>query len=78
MLIKNMLDNRATGWEKSKKQNESGPMKVEDLRRQVEAKLRAEEELRMTAEREEQSYLGDGGQRDRRDGRGQKGGQYDR
>ena len=33
MLIKNMIENRASGWEKSKKQNESGPMKVEDLRK---------------------------------------------
>ena len=60
MLIKNMIDNRATGWEKSKKQNESGPMKVEDLRRHLESKLREEAEVRAAAEREEMSYLGGG------------------
>lgn len=42
MLIKNMTDNRASGWERTKKQNESGPMKVEDLRRETERKLREE------------------------------------
>jgi hypothetical protein len=57
MLIKNMLENRASGWEKSKKQNESGPMKVDDLRKQITAKLMAEEEIRFAAEKEEQNYL---------------------
>ena len=57
MLIKNMLDNRESGWEKSKKQNESGPMKVDDLRRQLELKQREEEAIRIAAEREEYSYL---------------------
>lgn len=40
-----MLDNRESGWEKSKKANE-GPKKVEDLRRELEEKLQKEEELR--------------------------------
>jgi hypothetical protein len=30
LLIKNMLDNREKGWEKTKKMNESGPKKVEE------------------------------------------------
>lgn len=61
MLIKNMLENRETGWERTKKQNEAGPMKVEDLRRETERKLREEAEIRMQAEMEEQSYLQGGG-----------------
>jgi hypothetical protein len=36
MLIKNMMENRQKGWEKTKKQDESGPMKVEDLRKKIE------------------------------------------
>lgn len=46
MLLRNMLDNRNSGWEKSKKANESGPKKVEDLRRELEEKLIKEEEIR--------------------------------
>ena len=38
MLILNMLDNRASDWEKTKQQNESGPMKVEELRKAIEKK----------------------------------------
>lgn len=41
-----MLDNRKSGWEKSKKEKEGGPKKVEDLRRELEEKARKEEELR--------------------------------
>ena len=37
-----MLSNRESGWEKTKKQNEAGPMKVDDLRRVLEAKARLE------------------------------------
>lgn len=47
MLVKNMLDNRKSGWEKSKKQNEKGPKKVEDLRRELEEQQRREEEARL-------------------------------
>lgn len=57
MLLRNMLDNRNSGWEKSKKANESGPKKVDELRRELEEQLRKEEELRQAAEYEEQSYL---------------------
>lgn len=39
LLIRNMLDNREGGWEKSKKANESGPKKVADLRSEMEAKV---------------------------------------
>lgn len=53
LLIKNMIDNRSSGWEKTKKMNESGPKKVEDLRRELEAKAREEEEQRMIAEQDE-------------------------
>jgi hypothetical protein len=35
-----MLDNRRSGWEKSKKASEAGPKKVEDLRKELEAKAR--------------------------------------
>jgi hypothetical protein len=63
MLIKNMLDNRANGWEKTKKQDESGPMKVDELREKLEKKLREEMAERDRAEQEEQSYLGGGGSR---------------
>ena len=60
MIIKNLLENRASGWEKTHKQNESGPKKVDDLRKELEEKARKEEELRKIAEEEERSYL-DGG-----------------
>lgn len=43
MLLRNMLDNRKSGWEKSKKANESGPKKVEELRRELEEQARIEE-----------------------------------
>jgi len=56
LLIKNMVDNRASNWEKTRKINDSGPKKVEDLRRELEEKARKEEELRLTSEREEQYY----------------------
>jgi hypothetical protein len=46
MLIKNMIENRQSGWEKSKRQNEGGPMKVEELRKQIESKLKEEADLR--------------------------------
>ena len=79
-----MLDNRASGWAKTKKQNESGPKKLEELRQELEAKAREEEMLRLQAEAEEYSYSEYGGQRgygdkrrdDRRDDRrgGDRGG----
>jgi hypothetical protein len=50
MLIKNMLDNRAKGWEKTKKQDESGPMKVNELHEKLERKLRDEMAQRDLAE----------------------------
>jgi hypothetical protein len=46
ILVKNMLDNRATGWERTKRQNEKGPKKVEELRRELEQKAIEEEKLR--------------------------------
>ena len=70
MLIKNMLDNRASGWERTKKQNELGPMKVEDLPRETERMYREEQELRAQAEAEEQSYLHGQGGRGRGSGKG--------
>jgi hypothetical protein len=57
MLIKNLIQNRASGWEKTKKANEAGPKKIEELRRDLERKAREEEQARMQAEMEEQSYL---------------------
>lgn len=63
MLIMNMFDNRATNWEKLKKQNESGPMKVEELRKEAERKAFQEQEERLAAERQEMAYLGDQGGR---------------
>lgn len=94
MLIKNMLENRAQGWERTKKQDESGPMKVDELREKLEKKLREEQAIRDQAEQEEQSYLGGGGGGRRDDygnykkagtyqekgsgGRGGKGGRDDR
>jgi hypothetical protein len=35
MLILNMMENRKNDWERSKK-TEAGPMKVEELRQQME------------------------------------------
>lgn len=43
MLLLNLIENRSQGWEKTKKQNESGPKKVEDLRKELEKKAREEE-----------------------------------
>ena len=43
MLIKNLLENREKGWEKTKKQNESGPKKVLDLRQELARKSQEEE-----------------------------------
>lgn len=53
MLIKNLIENRKGGWEKSKKANETAPMKVEDLRQQIITKMQQDETLRMQAEMEE-------------------------
>lgn len=46
ILVKNMLDNRKGNWEKSKKQAEKGPKKVEELKKELEAKAREEERIR--------------------------------
>jgi hypothetical protein len=51
-----MLDNRKCGWEKSKKENDSGPKKVEELRKELVEKARKEEELRILADEEENKY----------------------
>ena len=53
ILIMNMLDNRESGWAKAKQQNESGPKKVDDLRRELERKAYEEEQVRLLAEEEE-------------------------
>jgi hypothetical protein len=53
MLILNMIDNRKTNWERSKKLEESGPMKIEELKQQYEKKLHEEQRVRDEAEREE-------------------------
>jgi len=63
LLIKNMLYYRAKGWDKTKKQDESGPMKVDELREKLEKKLKDEMAQRELAEQEEQQYLGGGGRR---------------
>lgn len=47
LLIKNMIDNRKSGWEKTKKASEAGPKKIEDLRKELEQKAREEEMLRL-------------------------------
>jgi hypothetical protein len=51
MLIMNMLDNRNSGWEKTKRLEDSGPMKVEELRQQQHKKLMEEAKIREEAER---------------------------
>ena len=61
MLIKNMLEYRAKGWEFTFKQEESGPMKVNELRQTTLKMLREEKAISMQAEKEEQSYLRVGG-----------------
>ena len=48
-----MLENRATGWEKTKKLNEEGPKKIDELRKELEAKAREEDKLRQIADYEE-------------------------
>ncbi len=50
ILIINMLDSRKTGWVKAKQQNESGPKKVDELRRELEQKAYEEEQIRILAE----------------------------
>jgi formyltetrahydrofolate synthetase len=71
MLIKNLLEIREQGWEKVKKAHESGPMKVEDLRKETQRKLLEAEQQRLAAEREEMGYLentGSGGRGGRHGG----------
>lgn len=36
MIIKNTLEDRSKGWEKAKNQSESGPKKVDELRKELE------------------------------------------
>ena len=52
-----MLEDRANDWEKTKKQSQSGPKKVDDLRNEIIKKQKDEERIRQTAEKEEYSYL---------------------
>lgn len=40
-----MLENKKGGWEKSKKESEQGPKKVEELRKEMEEKARLEQEI---------------------------------
>ncbi len=54
ILLINLIEERASGWSKSKKQNESGPKKIEDLRKELEQKHKDEEQKRIEAEYEEQ------------------------
>lgn len=44
LLIKNMLENRQSGWKKSKKANEGGPKKLDELRKEAEDKMREAEQ----------------------------------
>ena len=39
-----MLDNKNNDWDKSRKESEKGPKKVEDLRKELEEKNRIEQE----------------------------------
>ena len=57
-LIKNMLENRESGWKKSLAAEAAGPMKVEELHKREELK-KAEEMKRIEeAERDNQRYWG--------------------
>ena len=67
-MVKNMLDNRLSGWEKSRKANEKGPKKTEDLKKELEAKVREDERIRQL-EYEEQYGNYD---KDRRGGGGDR------
>jgi hypothetical protein len=48
-----MLDNRKGNWEKSKKQHEKGPKKVEELKKELEEKVREDNRIRQQLEYEE-------------------------
>ena len=53
-----MLYDRANDWEKTKKQSQSGPKKVDDMRNDIINKfLQDEEGIRLNAEREEYSIF---------------------
>ena len=39
-----MMDNKRNNWEKSKKESEQGPKKVEELRKELEEKNKLESE----------------------------------
>ena len=53
-----MFEDRANDWEKTKKQSQSGPIKVEDFRNDIINKfLQDEERIRLNAEREEYSIF---------------------
>ena len=60
LLIKNLLDNRASNWEKSRNQDDKGPKKVDELR-QEEMKKHEEENRKREAESDEYNYGGQGG-----------------
>lgn len=49
ILIKNMLDNRKNNWEKSRKESEKGPKKVEEIRKEHEEKVKIEKEMEKLA-----------------------------
>lgn len=72
LLIKNLLDNRESNWEKSRGQDEKGPKKVDELR-QEEMKKHEEESRKREAESDEYEYGGQGGYYDQ--GYGGRGGQ---
>ena len=43
-LLKKMLDDRSSGWERAEKNNEAGSRKLEDLKRELEEKHMMEEQ----------------------------------
>lgn len=53
ILVKNMLEDKSKGWEKTKKQHEAGPKKVDDLRKELEKKAMEEQKIRMEEDAEE-------------------------
>ena len=59
LIVKNMLENREQGWEKSKKQSEKGPKKVEELRKEMEEKAKQDERQRQLEYEDEQQHYYD-------------------
>ena len=74
ILVINLRENRAQGWERTRKMNEEQPKKIEDLRKEEEQKLRLEQQLSMQAEYEEQGYQDHGYSNKRGDRRDQRSG----